>query len=373
MKSVENLLGKFFFLSVLIGISALAMAADTNTAIDFQSKADILGIEPNDIAVIVNQQPITETQVRTVMEPQLQRLSQKNLPPQFTEQLKKQIKKQTLEKLIVEKLLDEEVQKNNIVVTDQDVNDYLIQAGAQNNMSLDDIKQMFKSQGKSFEQVKMQMKNSKGMKFQKLMEAQFEGKLNFTTEDANKYYIENRENFKKPERVRARHILIKPDPNMDPNLADAKAKEKAQELLDKIKQEGADFATLAKENSDCGSAPGGGDLGYFPRGKMVQPFEKTAFNLKVGQVSDLVKTRHGYHIIKVIDHKQSSLTTFQEAKENIMNRLENQKKREIAKQYIDSLKQKADIEYPPGKEPAPVQPAPVIGSSAPKTEPNSEK
>lgn len=365
MKDVKLFSRNFFCLIVLIAFSALPAGADNNTpdtdsTVNWQAKADSLGVETNDIAVLVNGEPITESDLQEQMEPRLQKLSQENLPPQFQSQMKSQIRKRTLDRLVVTQLFEEEIQNKNVSVTDQDVMEHLKKAGAQNNMSLQQIKQMFESQGRSFQQVVQQMKNSKGMKYQKLMDQKFEGKLDFTLEDAKQYYTENKDNFKKPERVKASHILIKPDPNIDPNLADAQAKKKAQELLRKIKQEGQDFASLAEEHSDGPSAKRGGDLGYFPRGKMVPAFDEAAFSLKDGQVSDPVKTRFGYHIIKVTGRKESTVTTFEEAKENIMRQLKNQKKREIAKQYIEELKQKADIQYPPGKKPEPARPSPMM-------------
>ena len=120
-----------------------------------------------------------------------------------------------------------------------------------------------------------------------------------------------------PEQVRASHILIstKPiDPNADPNQAKAQAKDKAEELLKKVK-DGADFAALAKENSDCPSNAQGGDLGLFPRGQMVKPFEDAAFALKVGEISDLVETQFGYHIIKVTEHQDPNQITFREGQD----------------------------------------------------------
>jgi peptidyl-prolyl cis-trans isomerase C len=84
---------------------------------------------------------------------------------------------------------------------------------------------------------------------------------------------------------------------------------------------------------------------------MVPPFEKTAFSLKVGQVSDIVETRFGYHIIKVTDRKEASVTTFEQAKEDISKRLNQEEQNKFAQQYIESLKSQANIVYPPGKEP----------------------
>jgi peptidyl-prolyl cis-trans isomerase C len=187
------------------------------------------------------------------------------------------------------------------------------------------------------------------------MEAQWVGKINITEEDAKKHYDESPTQFEVKEQVRASHILIKPDitdPNNDPNQAKAEAKAKIQDLLEQIK-DGADFAELAKANSACPSAAGGGDLKFFTRGKMAPPFEKAAFALEVGKVSDIVETQFGYHIIKVTDRKDAGTTSFEQAGDNIIKQLTQKKQKEFADKYIESLKAAANIVYPPGKEPTP--------------------
>ncbi|UCF44540.1 MAG: peptidylprolyl isomerase [Planctomycetota bacterium] len=225
---------------------------------------------------------------------------------------------------------------------------------------------MIEAYGKSFDEVKQRIK--RGLGYQKLLETQWTDKINVTEEDAQKYYSENKREFETPEQVRASHILIKSDttaPDSDPNQAKAKAKEKAEGLLKQIK-EGADFAELAKVNSTCPSAAKGGDLDFFTRGRMVPPFEKAAFKLDIGQTSEVVETRFGYHIIKVTDKKQAATKTFEQAKDDIMNTLTQTKQGEFAKTYIESLKADASILYPPGKEPpadsvliAPTKPRPT--------------
>jgi peptidyl-prolyl cis-trans isomerase C len=167
--------------------------------------------------------------------------------------------------------------------------------------------------------------------------------------------------------VRASHILIstKPtDPNADPNQVKVQAKSKAEDLLKKAK-EGADFAALAKENSSCPSAAQGGDLGSFPRGQMVKPFEDAAFALKVGQISDLVETEFGYHIIKVTEHQDPNQIAFDKAKTNILNELTQQKKQEAARKYVDSLRQSAKITFPSSAAaPAPQASQPILAAPA---------
>jgi peptidyl-prolyl cis-trans isomerase C len=218
-------------------------------------------------------------------------------------------------------------------------------------LSLEDLKRRIAASGQDFEQVKAVLRTRLGE--QKLMEAQWAGKVNITEDDAKKYYSENTKRFETPERVRASHILIKPDtsdPNVDPNEAKAKARTKAEQLLKQIR-DGVDFATLARANSACVTATRGGDLGLKPRRTWAKPFEEAAFKLKVGQVSDVVETKVGYHIIRVTDCKEASLMTFEEAKDKIINGLTQKSRQEIVREYVDSLKAEANIVYPPGEEP----------------------
>jgi len=351
--------------ALLCAVCSMAFAADSNSTTPGAAAPAAKISEPNipaaapkptDVAVTVNGVEITEGQVDAAAAPQMNRIAagKSKIPPAFVEQLKKQIRTRTIERMIVEKLLDEETKKLNIVVTPQDVIKHLEETGARQQppLTLQDIKQLIQAQGRDFEELKKQIQNSPGMKYQKLINMQFAGKINVTKEDAQKYYAENKSRFETPEQVRASHILIKPvtDSNIDPNKAKADAKAKAESLLKQIRA-GSDFATLAKANSQGPSAPKGGDLGYFSKGKMVPPFDKAVFALKVGQVSDIVETQFGFHIIRLTDRKEAKLTTFEDAKKDIMSTLDQQKKGKIAEDYIESLKKKASIVYPPGKEP----------------------
>ena len=120
--------------------------------------------------------------------------------------------------------------------------------------------------------------------------------------DVQRYYNDNIQQYSTPERVRASHILLNTG-----GKDEAAVRKQAEELLAKIKG-GADFAELAKKYSeDPGSKEKGGDLDFFPRGQMVPEFEASAFALKPGEVSDLIKTQYGFHIIKVVE-KQGATT-----------------------------------------------------------------
>jgi peptidyl-prolyl cis-trans isomerase C len=117
----------------------------------------------------------------------------------------------------------------------------------------------------------------------KLLDDQIGGKITVSEKESRAYYDSNLESFKKPEQVRASHILIKVDPGAD-EAKKAEARTKIESLQAKLKK-GEDFGALAKEYSEGPSGPKGGDLGFFGRGQMVKPFEEAAFSMKPGQVS----------------------------------------------------------------------------------------
>ncbi|MCK4752125.1 MAG: peptidylprolyl isomerase [Planctomycetes bacterium] len=318
----------------------------------------------SDVAVTVNGIDITETQLEIAIAPQLQKVSAQ-LPPQFIEQFKAQMKQQALEKMIVEQLLDETVKAEKIIITDKEVDTQIEEMAAKEGLSIDDFKELVKAYGQSIEQVQNRIRQ--GLSYQKLMETQMEGKVNVKEEGAKKFYEENKSQFETPEQIRASHILIQPDsdPNADPDKLKAKAEKKAKKLLKKIKKKkGANFAELAKENSACSSAAQGGDLSYFGKGQMVPAFDEVAFGLKVGEISGVVETKFGYHIIMVTDHNDASTTSYAQAKDGIMEQLKQQQQQQLLIEYIDLLKAKAKIVYPPGKEPAAVAPPAVPTSPA---------
>jgi peptidyl-prolyl cis-trans isomerase C len=156
------------------------------------------------------------------------------------------------------------------------------------------------------------------------------------------FYDNNPEAFKQPERVKASHILIKVDPQ-----ADASQKAEAKKKIDLVQaklQKGEDFGALAKEYSDGPSGPEGGDLGYFTRGQMVKPFEDAAFAMKPGEVSGVVETKFGYHLIKVTDRKPETTMSYDEVKARLEEFLKQRKIQEEINVYVKRLEEKAKIE-----------------------------
>src|SRR5579872_7264460 len=167
-------------------------------------------------------------------------------------------------------------------------------------------------------------------------------------------YASSMDSFRTPERVKVRHILLMTQGKSDAEKKAALAK--AQDLLKQVRA-GADFAELAKKNSqDPGSAPNGGDLGFIVRGQTVPPFEKFAFSAKPKEISDLVTTEYGYHIIQVLEKEPARVKPFDEVKDSIAALLKNPgSAAEVAKQF--------DLELVTAKDVAAGEPIPSIGAS----------
>ncbi len=155
--------------------------------------------------------------------------------------------------------------------------------------------------------------------------------------EAKEFYEKNKEQFKKPAQVKARHILIKED--------EAAAKKIIEELKglsgDKLKEK---FIALAKSKSEGPTAPKGGDLGYFGEGQMVAPFNKAVFALEKGKITEApVKTQFGYHVIYLEDKKEASTVPYEQVKAQIVQNLKQTQFRQMLEKSAKELKSKADI------------------------------
>jgi len=305
-----------------------------------------------EVAVTVDGVVITEAQVDESVDQAIQVYKKQGMPDEAEQEQRKMLRPSRLEGLITGALLDAEIKRLDIQPpTAEELDKEMEKIAAFNNWTIEEFLEKVKESGQTIEEVKERYK--KPMTYSKLLYSRYPDECEVTEEEAKQYYDSNPNQYNFPERVRASHILIKPDtsdPNADPNETKAAGKAKAEVLLKQVK-EGADFAELAKENSACNSAPRGGDLGFFKRGQMTAPFDEAAFSLEVGQISGVVETEFGFHIIKVTDKQEAKITSFDEAKERILAILRRQKENRIGVKYISELKDKAKIEYPEGKEP----------------------
>jgi peptidyl-prolyl cis-trans isomerase C len=322
-------------------------AAEPNTPVSEAAPALLPaeGLEAKDMNVVVtaNGTSITESQIEDILNPRMQQ-SAGRVPENMIQQYRQQMRKRIIEQLVIEELIAQDEKKSNIDVNQAELDQQINKQIATQNLTVDEFKALLKAYGTTFGEYQKNMR--KKLMFEKLMETRFADKLQAPTDQQVKaYYDENIQQFNRPESIHASHILITPvqDAN-DPNAAKAAAKAKAEDLLKKLKA-GADFNDLAKQYSSCPSAKNGGDLGIQSKGRLVPEFEKAAYALKPGQISDVVETEFGFHIIKLIEHIDAGTVSFEQSKDEIKQVLTDKQKEQVMTDYIKQIKAGADIKY----------------------------
>jgi len=176
-----------------------------------------------------------------------------------------------------------------------------------------------------------------------VMKAVLSGIPDTSEGEVSAFYTENPDSFKVPEEIRASHILLKLSPETSQEEKNSKRLELAG--ISGLIEQGADFAELASAHSECPSSRQGGDLGFFSRGKMVKPFEDVAFGLKEGEISNIVETQFGYHLIKVVDRREARTVPLDEVKDQIAAHLKSRKENEAMGEHLKKLRQSATIQY----------------------------
>lgn len=176
--------------------------------------------------------------------------------------------------------------------------------------------------------------------------------VKITPEEVRAFYDKNPDQFKQPETARASHILIR----VPPDASDDVKKEKRTQIdsVRALLKNGEKFADVAKKFSeDPGSAANGGDLGFFGRGQMVPEFDTAAFSLKTNEISGVITTQYGYHILLVTDRKPAQIVPFDQVKEDLAQFLKQRKGSEITRDQVASLRKAAKIEILIALPPAP--------------------
>lgn len=216
------------------------------------------------------------------------------------------------------------------------------------------LESQLKLQNKTVDSYKNEIANDpmaqKGAAFSKYLKEKIEPQCKISDADAEKFYRENQKNFQVAEEITASHILIRPNVPAGKEKdtaavakADAEALAKIKTIQAKLKQ-GADFGALAEKESACPSGKSAkGSLGKFKRGMMVPEFDKAAFALKKGEMSDIVKTQFGYHIIKLTDRTPAGYEPLNKVKGDIKNYLKAKKTEEILKAQIEKTRKELAI------------------------------
>jgi parvulin-like peptidyl-prolyl isomerase len=295
------------------------------------------GLDSNggDIAAKVNGVPITTLELDRSFQAHVQTpYAQVQEDPRAKEVLRK-----ILDNLIDRELLLQQAKSLKMAVPPQQV-DTEMQQLVKRFPSKEVFEQALTAQNFTVEALKKDVEGQ--LLRQQLVKKEVLDKVNVSARDVQTFYDQHKDKYVEEEQVHARHILIRVPPEVTPT-DEAKLKSKADDAL-KRATTGEDFSALAKELSDDGSKENGGDLGFFPRGRMVPPFEEAVFALQPGQISNIVRTQFGYHIIKAEERKTGRALAFDEAKGQAQEDLTREQTYTRYQKYVAGLRSKAKVE-----------------------------
>jgi peptidyl-prolyl cis-trans isomerase C len=250
-----------------------------------------------------------------------------------------EIFRKALDQLVTYTVLTQEVRARKVTIADAEIDGSIKQMQSQ-FPGEQEFKTALAARGMTLEKLRSDARTD--MCINKMMDTEVSSQPAPTDAQARDFYDKNPDKFKQDEAVRASHILFRVDEKAD----DATKKKVLAEAQSVLKQArgGADFAELARTHSADGSKEQGGDLNFFTKGQMVPAFDQAAFAMKPGEISDVVTTQFGYHIIKVTARRAASTVAFDQVSPRIKEFLTEQQKQQRAQSFIESLKQKAKIE-----------------------------
>lgn len=313
-------------LILILAISSLLLA-----------KSDFL---PEATVAVVNGVAISEDDLRNEMH---------TLMPEsyyhgtVTEEKKKLIEEKAMKSLVKKALFYKYAIDEKLVASDEDVEEALKKMEEAIKKKLEGVKdareliiKVYKNKGVSFEELKRAIK--KEITLNNLHKAKIEKIL--TEEDLKKYYEKNKYKFKEPAKIELSLINVKNDP-LDPK-GDAKAKQKIEEALEKIKK-GEDFGAVAAKYSNDMSRIKGGEMGFLHKGLLDPYVEKKAFALKIGELSDIIETDLGYYIVKVTNKKDTKQLSFEEVKTSLKKDLKKKEEDKRISELYEELRSKAKI------------------------------
>ncbi|MEE9912542.1 MAG: peptidylprolyl isomerase [Deltaproteobacteria bacterium] len=291
--------------------------------------------EPKDVVVSVDGVVFKKDELARSIKTKMS-LYKDKIPEDKKKEIQEGLKKQLIEEFVMRTILTNEADNKKVAATDKDIQAAMnqIKANIPPDKKIDDfLKENHVTKGDIV----------LGIRIRKLVEMETGKNTKPTQKEINKFYVDNKSKFTTEETVHVRHILVTIDAKDDEKIK-AEKKAKIEDLRKKL-VEGADFAEVARNNSDCPSKENGGDLGEIKKGQTVKPFEDAAFLQEKNAIGPVVTTEFGHHIIQVLGHTPGKTVQLDEVKGQISMYLEQQKQAEAFSQMTARLRKKAAIIY----------------------------
>lgn len=293
------------------------------------------------IIAVVNDEIITLGEFNTAFEPYLKNIED-NYKGKDKEALINQSKEAFLKRLVDNLLIEQEAKKagKSIVIKDEEVMDVIKDMIAKKKSNMEDFKKNLAREGTSLESLKKDIRSQ--MMRIRLLRREIKSKVMVSDEEIGEYYNKNRQDYEGKEAVRLKQIFL-----AIPAKADKKTKAKIKEEAGQLRKRvlaGESFELLAVKYSQGPRAAQGGDIGFIEKGTIIAAVDSVAFNLPMEQVSEVIESSIGFHIIKVVDKKGSGLKPIEAVREEIKTKIEDEKLGKKYEEWITSVRKKSFIE-----------------------------
>jgi len=293
------------------------------------------------IIVVVNDEIITLYEFNAAFEPYLKNI-ENNYKGNDKEAVIKQTRSAFLQRLIDNMLIEQEGKKSGtgIIVKDEEVMDVIRDIMTKQKLSMQDFLKNLAKEGNSLESVKKEIRTQ--MMRARLLRREIKSKIIVSDEEIGEYYNKNRQDYEGKETVRIKQLLLLIPPNAD-STAIAKVRNGAMQLHKRV-MAGESFDLLIVKYSQGPAAAQGGDVGFVGRGTIIPEVEKVTFSLPVGQISEVIESSIGFHIIQVVDKKGAGLKPIAAVREEIKTKIEEEKLDKKFEEWISSVRSRSHIE-----------------------------
>lgn len=311
-------------------LSAMAML--------FLSAAAQAGVADR-IVAIVNGEVITQTELNRAFEPFKGKV-EASVRPADRENAVAENRKMFLERMIDGLLIEQEARKTGIVVRDEEVTAATADVQKTRGMTPEDFQKALAQEGITFDTYRKELRDQ--IMRMRLVRRDIKSRVAVTDEEIGEYYRSHRDEYEGKETVRVRQIFLNVPKGSDPA-----AKGVIREIAESIRRriaEGEPFESMSAQYSRGPAAASGGDIGYIERGMVLPEVEAVAFSLPLNQVSRVIESAGGFHIIQVIDRRGAGLTAIESVREEIRERLEQEKMEKKYKEWLADLRKKSHIE-----------------------------
>ena len=317
------------FCKLIVLTTAVLMLAGT------QARGEIT----DKIIAVVNGEIITQNEFNAAFEPYLKRIDE-TYPGSDKEAIIRQTKAALLQRFIDDLLIEQEAKKAGTSIKEEEVMEVLRDSLARQNIRMEDFLKKTESEGRSLETVKNEVRGQ--MMRTRLMRREIKSKVMISDQEIGEYYNRHRDEYEGKEAVRIKQILLLIPKNADEETK-AGIRNEAQQILNRAAS-GEPFDLLAMKYSQGPEAQQGGDIGFIEKGVIIPEVEKAAFSLPLEQISNVIESSLGFHIIKVIDKRGAGLKKIESVREEIKTKLEDEKLEKKYDEWISAVRKKSFIE-----------------------------